>query len=124
MDISKSDLESVLRFLKVHAESRIIKDKMQQISQYDICIEDCIIDATTRTTRPYTKEDYKFSKLPYNSADIANYEKHKPKRRLQFLEEVFASYNNIDEIIDFLQQVIGHFLLPITKRGKMFILKG
>lgn len=124
IDISKQDLESVLKFLKVHSEGRVIKEKLQQINQYEISLSDCILDTTTRTTRPYTKEDYKISKLPYASSDIADYDQHKPTRWLKFLEEVFTSYQDVPDIIDFWQEVIGHFLLPLTKRGKMFILQG
>lgn len=124
MDISKQDLESVLKFLKVHSEGRVIKEKLQQVNQYEISLSDCILDTTTRTTRPYTKEDYKISKLPYISTDIADYDQHKPTRWLQFLEEVFASYQDVPSVIDFWDEIIGHFLLPLTKRGKMFILQG
>jgi hypothetical protein len=124
LDISsKSELESILKFVKVHAENKIIKEKLQQVSQYEINVDDCIIDSRDWSTRAYTKDDYKISKLPYNSADIANYEKYKPMRWLQFLPEIFASYEDIDRVIDFRQEVIGHYLLPLTKRGKMFILK-
>gem|GEM_PF-1346060 len=121
---SKTELESVLKFVKVHAENKIIKEKLQQVNQCEINIDDCVIDTRDWSPRAYTKDDYKISKLPYNSSDIANYEQHKPLRWLKFLEEIFASYEDIESIIDFRQEVIGHYLLPLTKRGKIWILKG
>lgn len=125
LDIStKSELESILKFVKVHAENKIIKEKLQQVSQYEINLNDCIVNTTDWTTRPYTKDDYKIAKLPYNSSDITNYEQNKPTRWLKFLEEIFASYEDIDGVINFRQEVVGHFLLPITRWGKMFILQG
>jgi len=96
ISIGKEEYKAVLLFLKIHAESQILKEKIQDINQYEICINDCIIDTNKRVTRPYTKSDYKISKLPYNFEDILNYEDHKPKRFLQFLEEIHASYEDID----------------------------
>ncbi len=124
LDTSKPDLEAMLKFVKVHAENKIIKHRMQEITQHDLCLHDCILDTRSWTVRPYTKHDYKLSKLPYSSTDITNYEQCKPERWLQFLDEIFASYEDIDGIRNFWQEVIGHFLLPITKWGKMFILHG
>lgn len=124
LDISKFELEAILKFLKVHAESNVIKEKLQYVGQYEISLDDCILDLKTRTTRPFRKDDYKFSKMPFSSKDIADYEKHKPIRTIRFLEEIFASYENPDEIISYIWEVLWHLLLPITKWGNMWILAG
>lgn len=123
LSISEQELRGTLKFLKAHAESDLIKEQLQKVNDKEINLQDGILDTNSRSVRPYTKEDYKFSKLPYNSVDIKDYETHKPKRFLQFMSEVFASYENPDEVISYIQELVWYFLLPTTKMGRIHILK-
>ena len=100
-----------------------MSEQIQKVNEREICLCDGILSVDTRIVRPYTKTDYKFSKLPYNSIDIKDYEKHIPHRFLQFMSEIFASYEDIDWVISYRQEVIWYLLLPTTKIGKIHILR-
>ena len=119
-----TDSEHILKFIKDEAESEELAQKLKDKNEYDLCLNDYIINVKTWEIREYSKTDYKFSKLPYNYTDISKYEEHKPKRRLKFLDEVFITFREKDQVSSFIQEMFGYFLLPMTRMEKFFLLYG
>lgn len=122
-EIRNSDKNNTYDFIITHAENSEIKEKIHNISQEELNLEDGILDIKTMTQRPYTKADYKFHKLPYHS-DILTTAKSEPTKWLKFLDEILDGRLNKEQIIDFLQEFIWHLLVPLTKFEKWMLLYG
>ena len=79
-------MNNTFDFLCTHADTQEMKHRLLLPYQYEINLSDGILDAKTMGIRAYTKEDYKFQKLPYSSAVFETYTP--PQKWLNFLNEI------------------------------------
>lgn len=82
-----------------------------EVNHLELCLKDYIYDIKSKKSRPYSPEDYKLFKLPYNMENINT---STPIKWLNFLESCFQWYPDSEEIISFLQEYVWYLLIPDT----------
>jgi hypothetical protein len=80
------DLKHTFDFITANANSEEIKDSLLNQNEKEINLFDGILEIETMKVREYTKEDYKFQKLPYSKSVFDEY--IEPKMFLNFLDEI------------------------------------
>lgn len=109
----KRDIDEVFELIKINAYNQGLKKSLTDVIEYDLNLEDGILNTHTRELRPYIKEEFKIHKLKYHSSLLDTVEE--PVRFLKFLNEILEGHINKQELVLFVQQFIGHLFLPITR---------
>jgi len=115
-----NDLSSVLEFVIAHSKDYELENSLLYQNENDICLEDWILEIDSMNLREYASIDYKFQKLSYSINVFDKYSE--PKKFLEFLKEILEWYENIDQIILFLQEFIGWLLITSTKFQKALLI--
>lgn len=118
--IKQADYKWVLDFMIVQWNSKELKERLSIQEVGEINLRDGILDLESMKIRDYTKEDYKFQKLPY-SKNIFDDSK-KPEKFLLFLNEILDGLPDKEEIVSFLQEYIGYLFIPSAKFEKSLLL--
>lgn len=79
-------MNSTLDFVVTHSNTQEMEEILLSPHKDEINLSDGIMDVKTGKIREYTKEDYKFQKLPYPSSVFDNYTA--PEKWLNFLDEI------------------------------------
>jgi putative DNA primase/helicase len=83
-------------------------------------LSDWILNINTLEKRAITPSDYLFHKLPYKSWDLNN---PKCDKWLYFLNDIFENNPEKDDVINFLQEYIGHLFVSDNSHEKALILQ-
>ena len=114
------DLSDTMKFLVANANTEEIKYWLLTQNEREINLSDGILEIKTMAIRPYTKEDYKFQKLPYSKDVFPAYSE--PKKFLHFLDEILEWAKQKEEVKAFLQEFIGWLFVSSTRLEKALLL--